>query len=243
MQFKADLHIHTILSPCGDLWMSPSEIVKKALSEELDIIGITDHNSTLNAEATAKIAEKHGIKVLLGAEISTVEEIHCLCFVESVELLKQMQEEIEKTIIKIPHDEERFGEQLIVDENENIVGDIDYLLISSTSMDINQVQEMVMKLDGIFIPAHVNRSANSLYSQLGFFPFDLNPHAIELSKIAKIDDFLSLHPEISKFPITTASDAHYIEDIGAAGIIIEAPDNSFQQIKNALISKNFTIFK
>ena len=44
--FKADLHIHTVLSPCGDLEMSPTAIVDRALSRGLDMIAISDHNTT-----------------------------------------------------------------------------------------------------------------------------------------------------------------------------------------------------
>ncbi|RMD59308.1 MAG: PHP domain-containing protein, partial [Nitrospirae bacterium] len=48
--FVADLHVHTCLSPCADIDMSPLRIIEKAKSKSIDIIGITDHNSSENAE-------------------------------------------------------------------------------------------------------------------------------------------------------------------------------------------------
>ena len=71
MQFRADMHIHSVLSPCGDIEMSPSAIVAKAKEKGLDIIGLTDHNSTLNADVTRRLGEKAGLHVLMGAEVTT----------------------------------------------------------------------------------------------------------------------------------------------------------------------------
>ena len=49
MDIRADLHIHTVLSPCGDLEMSPENILHFAQIQGLNMIGITDHNSTRQA--------------------------------------------------------------------------------------------------------------------------------------------------------------------------------------------------
>ena len=71
MKFKADMHIHSVLSPCGDLELSPTAIVAKAKERGMDIIGLTDHNSTLNADVTRRLGEKVGLHVLMGAEVTT----------------------------------------------------------------------------------------------------------------------------------------------------------------------------
>ena len=83
-KYRADLHIHTVLSPCGDLEMSPVNIVQKAKERSLNILGISDHNSTLHAPLIKKLAAKEGILVLMGAEVTTKEEVHCLCFFEAL---------------------------------------------------------------------------------------------------------------------------------------------------------------
>ena len=91
--YRADLHIHTVLSPCGDLDMSPKNIVLKAEELGIDIIGITDHNSTLQCSGVGREAEKKGIFMLMGAEITTKEELHCLVYFESMEKLKIFQKD------------------------------------------------------------------------------------------------------------------------------------------------------
>jgi PHP family Zn ribbon phosphoesterase len=109
VKYKADLHIHTVLSPCGDIEMSPVKIIDAAMSKGLNIIGITDHNSTLNAIVTAKLGEKAGIFVMCGAEITTREEVHCLCFMPNYEGLQHFQSFINSSTIFFPNNPEKFG--------------------------------------------------------------------------------------------------------------------------------------
>jgi len=54
--YRADLHIHSVLSPCGDLDMSPVNIVEEASRKGLDIIGITDHNTTRHTGLVKRLA-------------------------------------------------------------------------------------------------------------------------------------------------------------------------------------------
>ena len=121
--YKADLHIHTVLSPCGDLEMSPTAIVDRALERGLDMIAISDHNTTRQVKVTQKVGKEKGLFVLGGVEVTSQEEAHCLCFFETDEQLDQMQAFLDEHLPKIPNDEDRFGYQLIVDENEEIVGE------------------------------------------------------------------------------------------------------------------------
>ena len=114
--FKSDLHIHTVLSPCGDLEMSPTAIVDRALERGLDMIAISDHNTTRQVKVTQKVGKEKGLFVLGGVEVTSQEEAHCLCFFETDEQLDQMQACLDEHLPKIPNDEERFGYQLIVDD-------------------------------------------------------------------------------------------------------------------------------
>ena len=78
MDIRADLHIHTVLSPCGDLEMSPENILHFAQVQGLNMIGITDHNSTRQAPIIRDYGKTKGIFVLTGAEICSKEEVHAL---------------------------------------------------------------------------------------------------------------------------------------------------------------------
>lgn len=78
--YKADIHKHTVLSPCGDLEMSPINIVMQAKKKGLDMIAITDHNTTRQVAVYQKIGNDKGLLVIGGVEITTKEEAHVLTF-------------------------------------------------------------------------------------------------------------------------------------------------------------------
>lgn len=212
--FNADLHIHTVLSPCGSLEMSPKTIVQTALARKIDIIGITDHNSTRQCRVVLSEAKKAGLTVFCGAEVTTKEEVHCLAFFENFEKLDEFQHFLDTNLPDIKNDVDLFGYQVVVNENEEIVYEEERLLISAIKQSIDQVEQEVHRLEGIFIPAHVNRAKFSLISQLGFIPPDLKFDALELSKHIDTAAFLKTYPYLKKATIIRNSDAHQPEDIG-----------------------------
>jgi PHP family Zn ribbon phosphoesterase len=214
--YRADLHIHTVLSPCGDLEMSPVNVVARAKELRLDIIGITDHNTTRHCALTKKLGAENGIFVLTGAEVTTKEEVHCLTFFDKTESLEKFQEYLTAHLPFIKNEPSIFGYQVVVDEQENILEEIDSLLIASIDQSIEQVRAKVKELEGLFIPAHVDRPSYGILGQLGFMPGDLNPDAIEIFHKSSREVFLSMHPEFNKYVLIRNSDAHYIEQIGQA---------------------------
>ena len=232
--FRADLHIHSVLSPCGDLEMSPGNIVEEASGKGLDIIGITDHNTTRHAALVKKLAERKGIFVLTGAEITTKEEVHCLVFFENSDKLSHLQDFLDENLPDIHNVPEIFGHQVEVDENENIIYEEKKMLTNAISRSINELEIFVHNNDGLFIPAHIDRRKNSIYSQLGFLPENLKADALEVSRATSAEKFADMHPEIKKYPLTRSSDAHIIGDIGKAttGFLIRSAE--FNEIRMAL---------
>ena len=209
MKFNADMHIHSVLSPCGDIEMSPSAIVATAKERGLDIIGLTDHNSTLNADVTRRLGEKVGLHVMMGAEVTTKEEVHCVCFMPTVEKLAEFQAFLDSRVIFFEND---------------------------VDLPMLELQKKVYEMGGIFIPAHIDRSTFSLSSQLGFVPPGLKFHAMELSYYCKRNNykFLDDCPWFSDFNFIQSSDAHYVEDIGKIHSVLEMPSFSFENFKTAL---------
>ncbi|QGY45674.1 PHP domain-containing protein [Maribellus comscasis] len=236
--FRADLHIHTLLSPCADLEMSPGNIVKRAKETGLQIIGITDHNSTKQAPLVKKLAEREGIFVLTGAEVTTKEEVHCLVFFEKEKELETFQQFIDLNITKIPNKEDYFGYQPLIDEEENILEMIPYYLPAALKVGIDEIQNLVSGLNGLFIPAHIDRSANGIISQLGFIPENLKYDALGVSKHTSVNYVRKHYVIENKKTLIRNSDAHYLEQIGEiyTNFIIEKPD--FSEIKMALNQKN-----
>lgn len=235
-RYRADLHIHTVLSPCGDLDMSPVKIVEAASFHGLDIIGITDHNSTHHCELISKMASRQGIFVLMGAEITTKEEVHCLAFFEKLDTLKEFQNYIDVALPDTANDPDTFGPQLVVDEDENILREEKRLLISALNISLEQAEQKVHSMNGIFIPAHIDKSRFSILSQLGFIPFGLKADAFEFwgqgnPEIAKLPGY------DGKTPFIRSSDAHFIEQIGSKFSYIEMENRSFENIRTAFHTK------
>ncbi|MDP4282308.1 MAG: PHP domain-containing protein [Bacteroidota bacterium] len=237
MIYKADLHIHTVLSPCGDLDMSPSRIIKKAKEEGLDIIGITDHNSTLHGDLAAELGKKEGIFVLRGAEVTTKEEVHCLALFELSDQAKKFQKFLESRLPDIQNDPDYFGYQVVVDEEENILRMEPRLLISAIDADIDEVEANVHELNGLFIPAHIDRERFGIISQLGFFPASLKADAVEISARCKEEEFLYEHPEMKNFFRFRGSDAHWLNGIGTCYTELNLNELSFTAIRNFIFSQ------
>jgi hypothetical protein len=224
--FRADCHIHSCLSPCGDLASSPTAIVERAVDAGLDLIALTDHNSALNCPTFAHAAARAGIAALFGIEATTREEVHALCLFETVEAALELGETIYAALPDIPVVPERFGDQVYVDAEEMILGEVEKHLIYAADYSIDELLEMTLSAGGLFIPAHIERPANSIYSQLGFLP-EAPYSAVEVTKWPTLLDTRGL-------PVISDSDAHFLDGIGQRSFTFEAPRPDFRGLKAAL---------
>lgn len=233
--YRADIHIHSVLSPCGDLDMSPVRIIHEAQKKGLDIISITDHNASAHAGLMIELGKQAGITVFPGLEVNTQEEVHCLAIFENIEKTVLFQEYIDQNLPDIKNKPEKFGHQVVVNKAEEIIAEKEELLISGVMLGISEVEKRVHELNGVFIPAHVDRKMNSIFSQIGFIPEDLKIDAIEISSNADIEEILKLKPELKKYPVITNSDAHYLENIGQSSTFYFMKDPTFAEWKKALV--------
>ncbi len=231
---KADLHIHTVLSPCGDLDMIPRNIVNTAYKKGLGIIGITDHNSLRQVDLIEKLAVGKGMFVLGGVEITTREEVHCLAFFPDRETRNIFQEYIDEYQPVIQNKDGKFGYQVVVDEYDQIVYNEEKLLITGLNRSINQIETEVHRLGGLFIPAHINRSVNSIFSQLGFVPPGLQCDAMGITCFATEIEVKSKFPVPKNITLIKNSDAHYPDDIGKGYSEFMLSKCSFDEVRLAL---------
>lgn len=208
-EFKADLHIHTCLSPCADLEMSPRNIVREAKRKGLQVIGICDHNSAENVPAVEKTAVREGIIVIGGMEVTSKEEVHILALFGSEERLFAFQEIVHQNLHGT-NDEKLYGEQVIVNEEEEVIGFSNKLLIGATDITIEKLVDLIHEHDGLAIAAHVDREGFGIIGQLGFIPEELPLDALELADPSRRD---SISPR-ARLPFITSSDAHKLEDVG-----------------------------
>ncbi len=209
-----DFHIHSCLSPCGDKDMTPNNIVNVAKLEGLDVIAVSDHNTIRNVEAAMKVGETSNIRVIPGMEVETAEEVHILTLYPDLKSAKYAAEIVYDALPSVKNRPEIFGEQIIMNENDESVGIEEKLLISPTTLTIEKLFDVVESAGGLFVPAHVDRHSYSVLTNLGFIPDNLDIKNVEVSK--KVDDikaYLNNRKELKEYDIFRNSDAHYLWDI------------------------------
>ncbi len=229
--FKADLHIHTCLSPCTELSMSPKGILTAAKHKGIDILGICDHNSSENSLAIMKAAKKMQVHILPGLEVTSEEEVHVLALFDDIGNALKLQEHVYQNLPG-KNDEESFGMQVIVNEIEEVLGFNDRLLIGATTIPLDEVIGLIHALEGLAIASHINREAFSIIGQLGFIPDKLRLDALEISPSITIEEAKQKYPY--NYPITCSSDAHYPDDIGKSYTSFLIQDGTVSEIKKAL---------
>ena len=246
--FKADLHIHTCLSPCADLSMGPRAIVHQATQRGLDVIGICDHNSAENVPAVVKAAEKTKLKVLPGIEVTSKEEVHILALFDSMDGAFQLQEIVYE---HLPGENAAgaFGLQVMVDEDHNVLGFSKRLLAGATELSVEQVVDFIHGLDGAAVASHVDREAFGIIGHLGFIPAELQLEALELSGNTSVEEAKRRFPQYRHFVFIRSSDAHFVQDIGTASTSFLLNEATIGEIKRALrgedgrrvVSGDFTV--
>lgn len=234
MKLSYDLHIHSCLSPCGDDDMLPSNIVGMAALKGLDVIAVTDHCSCKNCPAVEKLAEAYGIIALFGMELTTQEEVHVLCLFDTVKKAMDFGKYVCSQFQPVMNNPEIFGKQQIVSEDDEVIGEEKTLLINATDIRFDGVYGLTEKLGGVMIPAHIEKNANSLLSNLGFIPDDSRFTCFELKHIGYLDELREKHPYLKKCKVITNSDAHYLEYINEPVNFIEAHEKTAKAVLEAL---------
>ena len=213
--------------------MSPRNIVRTAREKGLELIAVTDHNSTRNVRPCVEIGKGIGLFVIPGCEVNTQEEVHCLCYFPDLEALDVFQQYLDGKIPDIKNDPDLFGYQVAVDKDDVIVYEEERSLYTGIRDDIEGVRQKVHSLGGIFVPAHVDRMKNGIYGQLGFIPFDLHYDALEISRRIRPEDFLRQHPELVAKKILRGSDAHFLEHIASVHTDFHMDELNWESFKKA----------
>lgn len=234
LHFRAELHIHTVLSPCAGIEMIPPVIVEEALRRGINLIAITDHNASANVAAVVKAAEGTKLSVLPGIELETAEEIHLVCLFPDLVLLSQFQEIVDCNLPPLANNEEFFGVQLVVDATGEFIRKDERLLSTATRLSLEEAAAQVSKFGGKVIPAHVEREENGILARLGTVPPELPVQILEVSRFSSRQKVLKTNPELASYQFVQGGDVHYINDLLGA-VLFDAGDNSFETIWQALL--------
>jgi hypothetical protein len=176
----------------------------------LKVMALTDHNSSLNCPAFAQVAAQYGIIPIFGMEATTSEEIHALCLFTSLEASLAFSEYAYSILVPFPNDPEKTGDQVYVDAEDSIEGEVEYYLVNPLELSIEDVGGKAAEYGGIVIPAHVDRPAFSMTSQLGV----VTPGPWAAVECVRIPPMINDSPlDTLGCPLTTSSDAHYPEHV------------------------------
>lgn len=214
VEFFADLHIHSCLSPCAELSMTPRGIVDKAASLGINILAICDHNTAENVAVTVDLAKRRGISVIAAMEITSSEEVHVLGFFRDVDTVLRMQEVVHEHLQPGENDEDAFGMQVIVNADDEVLGFNRRLLLGATGLSVNRIVEIIHDFGGIAVASHIDREGFGIIGQLGFISPDIRFDALEISCRTELERALKLFDAYRHIPWVSFSDAHRIDEIG-----------------------------
>ena len=223
----ADLHVHTVLSPCAEVEMIPPLIVRRARDLGLELLAITDHNAAHNVRAVIEAAAGTGLTVLPGMEVQTREEVHLVCLFDTLAQVSAWQEQVFAALPELENDQEFFGAQFVVDATGEYVTTETRLLATSTSLSVEEAVAGVRALGGIALPAHVDRPSFSLVANLGFVPAGLEIAGIELTRGADPAEVMRRLPQLglNGHPsLVVSGDAHRLSEMTARTMFkVQAP--------------------
>ena len=218
--------------------MTPANIAGMAAVKGLDVIAVTDHNSCRNCAATIKMAEEYGVIALPGMELCTEEEVHVVCLFPDLYTAMDFDGYVYDKMLKIPNKEKIFGEQLLYNDIDDIIGKEPNLLLCNTSIRFDEVFALTEERNGIMIPAHIDKTTNSLIANLGFIPPDSQFTCAEVRDLNKLSGLLDTHLYLSRRRIISNSDAHYLEHINEPEHTIDVAGLSAAEIIKALKFKD-----
>ena len=232
MKIFCDLHIHSCLSPCGDMLMTPNNIVGMAYIKQLDAIAVCDHNACGNLPAVKEAADMMGVLLLPGMELTTREEAHMLCYFPDVESCLAFGQVVREHLPPIPNRPEFFGRQVVMNGQDEETGEEERLLISALDLSFEECERQIHAHGGLCVPAHINRGSNGVLNALGFLPGGARYDALEVSDAVAMPEM-----DLSEYRLLRSSDAHYLENILEPSFTLEVREKTVQGIFDAIAGR------
>ena len=233
-RYYYDLHIHSCLSPCADNDNTPNNIAGMGQLAGLQIMALTDHNTCRNCPAFFKAAKKYGIIPIAGMELTTAEDIHMVCLFETLEQAMAFDAYVATRRVLIPNRRDIFGDQLILDENDELIEEEAYLLSNATDISVDESVELADRFGGVCYPAHIDRDANGIIAVLGDLPAETPFACMEFhdgDNIPAYETRYQLPPRV-----VVSSDAHYLWDIRDKQNYVDIDDEPYS---SALVRERF----
>ena len=220
MRYTYDLHNHSCLSPCADNDNTPNNIAGMAYLSEIKIVALTDHNSAKNCPAFFEAAKRYGIIPIAGLELTTSEDIHLVCLFENLDSALKFDEYLQKRRMLIKNRTDIFGDQLILNGDDEIIGRDEHLLSNATTISLDEAPSLIRDFGGVCYPAHIDRDANGIIAILGTLPPSPFFRCVEMRDGDKIPEYKEKYGLSDKM-IIVSSDSHYLTDINESNNFFE----------------------
>lgn len=227
--FICDLHMHSALSPCAENDMTPGNMVSMAFLNGLDVIAITDHCSSRNCAAAvsaskALLAEQGRAPLVIpGMEVEVAEGFHVLALFPSCEKALEFEVFLDSRRPKIKNRVDIFGNQYVMNDDDEILEELEYLLSTGSDVSIIELYEKLDEMGAAAIPAHIDKDSYSMVASLGTVPPEWKGRLLEVSKRCNLPEFWEKHPELETYHYIVDSDAHQLVDIADPGYSLKLP--------------------
>lgn len=208
--------------------MTPANVAGMCALAGLDVVALTDHNSGGNSAAFEQAARKHGLLAVPGMELCTREEIHMVCLFPTLEKLLAFSDFVRSKLSPVPNDPKIFGSQIRMDSEDTVLGEDPLLLAGAADIGLYELPKMMEEYGGLSFPAHIDRKSNSLLSQLGLWPSDLNFPLAEVTH--SCPSSLFERKDLQGLRYISASDAHDLTQISDAHQYMELPEKSIEAV-------------
>lgn len=228
LEFAFDLHMHSCLSPCGGDDNTPANLAGMCALAGLDIVALTDHNTCGNCRAFCTAAEEAGLLALPGMELTTMEEIHVVLLFPDPDQAEACSNYIRTTLPPIVNRTDLFGEQILMDHEDNVLGTETAFLAGATSIGIYDVRKLAEQYGAFAFPAHIDRPSFSLLSTLGLWDPDMGFRLAELS--ANCPPGFTDRPDLKGLRFIHDCDAHYLDQIPDAHQWVDLPEKSISAV-------------
>lgn len=222
---KADLHVHSCLSPCAQITMVPGIISSAIREKKLDVVSITDHNACYNLESFAK---KISGLFVPGVELTSFEEVHVLAYFYSIEAAINLCNFVKRFLPKVNYDPELMGYQIVVNEKDEFQRLEEDFLGIALELSLSDLVDIICSHGGIPAYAHVERRFGILY-QLGVFPKD---ERVKLAEARTKDGWVEAVK--AGFTVLSNSDAHSPDEIGCRFTRLALKDLNLEELFHVL---------
>lgn len=228
MDFTFDLHIHSCLSPYGGEHMTPKYIADVCAMAGYDIVALTDYNTCGNSAAFQQAAGEKGLLAIPGMELCLREDAHVLCLFPDLEKAYAFSHLVRSKLPQIENDPNIFGDQILMDAEDNVLGRDSAFLVGSCDIGAYEVAALAEQYGGVAIPSHLDSDSYSLLSNLGLWDDGMGFRLADVS--VDCPDSFYATPGLENLRFIKGCNANTIDQIPLPTQTMDLPERTAQAV-------------